>query len=339
MKTIYLYLFIFVTSFTALLWSCDDEYGPRKESTPVIVSAAATPATFTFNDTITLSAEIIDPATMLSTLFYEVVSGENIIATGSVPLSGDTANISTELFVPMVKNQADNAPVTINLIAQNVLKGTSSHKIEGLTGKRPSYSKLYLVADNGMIALLNPQSGDKNKYSGSNLTLDSSMRFKLAEKLHADNTIDYSGHVYGNVGGRPGLINETGESLFILTPTGDYTKGILFDNLTYTFTSTGGSLGADDLSLSIFGSQDIDNESFHTLTRTLENGKSYSLIGILGDRMNLYNPVFFERLSDNQVKFLRKNRRVYRVLLTRSGSNVLSAPTIRHTPDYLLATG
>jgi len=338
MKTIYLYLFIFVTSFTALLWSCDDEYGPRKESTPVIVSAAATPATFTFGDTITLSAEIIDPATMLSTLFYEVVSGENVITTGSIPLSGDTANLSNNVFVPMIKNQADNAPVTINLIAQNVLKGTSSHKIEGLTGKRPSYSKLYLVADNGIIALLNPQSGDKNKYSGSNLTLDSSMRFKLAEKLHADNTIDYSGHVYGNVDGRPGLINETGESLFILTPTGDYTKGILFDNLTYTFSTTSGNLGVDDLALSIFGSQDIDNESFRTLTRTLENGKSYSLIGILGDRMNLYNPDFFERLSDNQVKFLGKTGE-YTVYYNPVRKNVFVGTDNPAYPDYLLATG
>lgn len=46
-----------------------------------------------------------------------------------------------------------------------------------------------------MIALLNQQSGDKNKYVGSNLTLDATFRYKLAEKLHTDNTIDYSGHV------------------------------------------------------------------------------------------------------------------------------------------------
>ena len=338
MKKTYIYPFILAAVIIAIISSCDDEYGPRKESTPVIVSAVASPATFTFGDTLTLSAEIIDPATRLSTLFYEVVSGENVITTGNIPLSGDTANISTALFIPMVKNQADNTPVTINLVVQNVLKGNSSHKIEGLTGKRPSYSKLYLVTDNGMIALLNQQSGDKNKYTGSNMTLDATFRYKLAEKLHADNTIDYSGHVYGNVGGIPGLINEAGESAFAFTPGSDYTKGITFDNLAYTFTSTGGSLGADDLSLSSFGSEDIDNESFRTLTRTLENGKSYSLIGILGDRLNLYNPDFFERLSDNQVKFLGKTGE-YTVYYNPVRKNIFVGTDNPAYPDYLLATG
>jgi hypothetical protein len=338
MKKTYIYPFILAAVIITMISSCDDEYGPRKESSPVFVSAAAVPATFTFGDTLALSAEIIDPATRLSNLFYEVVSGENVIARGSIPLSGDTANVSSNVFIPMIKNQGDNAAVTINLIAQNVLKGTSSHKIEGLTGKRPTYSKLYLVTDNGMVALLNPLAGDKNKYSSSNLTLDASMCFKLAEKLHADNTIDYSGHVYGNVGGRPGLINETGESTFLLTPNDDYTKGIIFDNLSFTFTSTGGSLGADDLALSSFGSEDIDNESFRTLTRTLENGKSYSLIGILGDRMNLYNPDFFERLSDNQVKFLGKTGE-YTLYYNPVRKNVFVGTDNPAYPDYLLACG
>lgn len=338
MKKTYLYSFILGAVIIAMISSCDDEYGPRKESTPAIVSAAATPVSFTFGDSLTLSAEIIDPATRLSNLFYEVVSGENVIATGNIPLSGDTTNVTTQLFVPMVKNQADNAPVTINLVARNVLKGTSNYKIEGLTGKRPSYSKLYLVADNGMIALLNQQSGDKNKYVGSNLTMDATFRYKLAERLHADNTIDYSGHVYGNIAGKPALINETGESAFAYTAGSDYTKGVTFDNLAYTFTTTGGSLGADDLSLSRFGSEDIDNESFRTHTRTLENGKSYSLIGILGDRMNLYNPDFFERLSDNQVKFLGKTGE-YTVYYNPVRKNVFVGTDNPAYPDYLLACG
>jgi len=136
-----------ITGIMLLLFaSCnDEEYGPRKESTPVIVSAAVTPSSFTFGDTLTLSAEIIDPATMLSNLFYEVSSNGNVIASGNVSLSGDTALVTTAVFVPLIKNQADNAPVTVNLIVQNVLKGITGQVVEGLTGKRPTYNKLYLV--------------------------------------------------------------------------------------------------------------------------------------------------------------------------------------------------
>ncbi|MEN6589221.1 MAG: hypothetical protein ABFC30_06185 [Proteiniphilum sp.] len=339
MKTTIYPLFM-ITGIIALLFaSCnDEEYGPRKESTPVIVSATVNPSSFTFGDTLTLSAEIIDPATMLSNLFYEVVTEGNVIASGSIPLSGDTALVTTALFVPLIKNQADNAPVTVNLIAQNVLKGTVGHTIEGLTGKRPTYDRLYLVTDYGAVAVLNAEPGNQYKFAGSDLMLDPSFRFKIAEKLHADNTIDFSGHVYGNVAGRLGMINETGESSFAFTPTGDYTKGITFDNLAYTFSTTGGSLGADDLSLSVFGSQDIDNEFFRTLTRVLENGKTYSLIGILGDKPNLYNPDFFERLSDNQVKFLGKTGE-YTLYYNPVRKNVFVGTDNPAYPDYLLACG
>jgi len=329
-----------ITGIMLLLFaSCnDEEYGPRKESTPVIVSAAVTPSSFTFGDTLTLSAEIIDPATMLSNLFYEVSSNGNVIASGNVSLSGDTALVTTAVFVPLIKNQADNAPVTVNLIVQNVLKGITGQVVEGLTGKRPTYNKLYLVTDYGAVAVLNAESGNQNKFSATGLTLNPSFRFMIAEKLHADNSIDFTGDVYGNVGGKLGMINETGESAFAFTSDGDYTKGITFDNLAYTFSTTGGTLGADDLALSAFGSQDVDNEFFRTLTRVLENGKIYSLIGILGDRFNLYNPDFFERLSDNQVKFLGKTGR-YTLYYNPVRKNIFVGTDNPAYPDYLLACG
>lgn len=339
MKTTIYSLFLITGIIGLLFASCnDEEYGPRKESTPVIVSATVNPSSFTFGDTLTLSAEIMDPATMLSNLFYEVVSEGNVIASGNIPLSGDTALVTTPLFVPLMKDQADNAPVTVNLIAQNVLKGTVGQVIEGLTGKRPAYDRLYLVTDNGIVAVLSVEAGDKNKYSATNLALDSSFRFKLAEKLHADNSIDFSGDVYGNVAGRLGMINETGESAFAFTPNSDYTNGVTIDNLAYTFSTTGGSLGADDLSLSSFGSQDIENEYFRTLTRNLENGKIYSLIGILGHRLNLYNPDFFERLSDYQVKFLGKTDE-YTLYYNPVRKNIFVGTDNPAYPDYLLACG
>jgi len=92
MKTTIYSLFLITGIIGLLFASCnDEEYGPRKESTPVIVSATVSPSSFTFGDTLTLSAEIMDPATMLSNLFYEVVSEGNVIASGNIPLSGDTA--------------------------------------------------------------------------------------------------------------------------------------------------------------------------------------------------------------------------------------------------------
>jgi hypothetical protein len=100
----------------------------------------------------------------------------------------------------------------------------------------------------------------------------------------------------------------------------------------------GDNLGADDISLSSFGSQDIENETFHTLTRTLENNKTYTVFGALGDSQNIYNPDFFERVSESSVKFLGKTGE-YTIYFNPVRKNVFVGTENPSYPDYLLACG
>ncbi|MDR1258609.1 MAG: hypothetical protein LBK65_04930 [Tannerellaceae bacterium] len=319
------------------LAACDDEYGPRKESAPVIGSAAVEPAGFTFGDSVTLIAKVSDPATMLATLKYEMVSGGRVLASGAIPLAGGTTDVSYPLIVPLQSGQQDNAPVTVSLVAGNVLNGTTSSEVTGLTGRRPSYNQLYLVTDGDVVRLL-PQSGNKDRFEGTGLTLDGSFRFMLAEKLNADNTIDYSGHVYGNVNGRMGMVDERGEQAFVYTPGGDYTKTFVYDNVTFGVSTTGGVVGSDDWALTAFGNEDIFNESFRTLKRSLEKGKTYTLVGRLAEAENIYNPDFFERVSGSQVKFLGESGE-YIVYYNPVRKNVFVGVDEPAYPQYLLACG
>ena len=337
MKTIYRILITAVVM-TLVFASCDDSYGPRKESVPQFISASATPGTFNFGDTITLSVNIIDPATNLSTLFYEVTDNGKVITTGSVPLNGDSAELDFPIYMPLIKDQSDNAPIRINLIAQNVLKGVSHHVVEGITGKRPEYERLYLVTDNGTVVPLESSDADKNRFEATDLTLEPTFRYKIAEKLYSDNSIDYSGHVYGNVGGRIGMIGENGESAFAYIPDVEYTKTFTFYNEPLFTTMVGDNLGSDDLALSSFGSENIDNEAFRTITRTLEQGKSYTLFGVLGDSENIYNVDFFERESDSKVKFLG-NTGEYTIYFNPVRKNIFVGLDNPSYPDYLLASG
>jgi len=73
------------------------------------------------------------------------------------------------------------------------------------------YGQLYLITDKGGTAILRPQASGSNKFKADELTFDSSFRYRIAERLHVSGTIDFSGDVYGNVGGRIGMIDETGE--------------------------------------------------------------------------------------------------------------------------------
>ena len=334
-----IYKFLVLAGLVSLLFaSCEDEFGPRKESTPVIESATVSPTSFTFGDSITLEAQIMDPATNLTTLNYEVVSAGRVIVSGEVPLNGSASEVTQSIFVPLMKNEADNADVTVNLLASNVLKGKASYEVTGLTGKRPAYSQLYLVTDEGAVVVLTPLSSDKDQYEATELTLDPTISFKVAEKLNADNTIDYSGVVYGNVNGKMAMIGANGESLFTYTPDADYTKELVFDSYAFDVTTTGSVLGEDDIALAAFTDQDVDGETFRTLTRTLENGKTYTVFGKLGDAMNIYNPDFFERNSDSRVTFLGETGE-YTIYYNPVRKNTFVGVANPSYPQYLLVCG
>lgn len=337
MKSIY--KFFILSGVIALLFaSCEDEYGPRKESTPVIESAAVSPSNFTFGDSITLSARVTDPATMLTALDYEVVSEGRIVAAGEIPIAGEESDIEQSVFVPLMENQEDNSSVQVNLTAHNVLKGTSYYEITELTGNRPVFSSLFLVAEDGSVVELEPQSGDINKFEGTDLTLETSLRFRLAEKLNADNTIDYSGAVFGNVNGKIAMIDESGESAFIYTQDADYTKSLVFDSYAFNVATTGSLLGEDDIALSSFGTADIYGETFRTLSRSFENGKTYTVFGNLADTQNIFNPDFFERTSDNRVTFLGETGE-YTIYYNPVRKNIIVGVDNPSYPQYLLACG
>ncbi|HHU96811.1 MAG TPA: hypothetical protein GXX67_06055 [Petrimonas sp.] len=330
---------IIVGAMTLLLVSCkNDDYGPRKESVPLIEAAAVTPSSFTFGDSITLTATVSDPLTTLTMLSYEVVAGDRTLTSGEIPIGGTEQKVSQSLFIPLLNNQPDNAEMHVNLLATNTLKGEATHQVTGLTGKRPVYGQLYLITDKGGTAILRPQASGSNKFKADELTFDSSFRYRIAERLHVSGTIDFSGDVYGNVGGRIGMIDETGESAFSYAASSDYTQSFLFDVYSFEVTPTGSMLGSDDLSLRAFTDKDIDGESFRTLKRTLEKGKSYSLFGDLAERIVLFNPDFFERTAANKVTFLGQTGE-YTLYYNPVRKNLFAEVDNPSFPDYLLACG
>lgn len=315
-----------------------DEFGPRKESVPVIEMASVSPTTITFGDSLLLTAQITDQATNLAGLAYEIVSGESVLAAGEIPIGGSTAEVSQAIFLPLVSNQDDNSPLLVNLVARNVLKGTATHQIAALTGKRPAYSNLYLVTENGSVATLALQGDDNNRFYASGLTFDPSFRYLIAEKLLADNSVDYTGDVYGNVGGRIGMISDASATAFAHAPEADYTKEFSFNSYAFTVTTTGSLLGENDLALSRFAGEDIGGEAFRRLQRTLEQGKSYSVFGELAHTENLFNPDFFQRTAPDKVTFLGETGN-YTVYYNPVRRNIFVGPENPAYPDYLLMCG
>ena len=334
---------IILTAVSALfLASCEEDYGSRKESTPVIESASISPTTFTFGEAVTLSAKVSDPATTLSMLEYQVISqfasGGKVIASGSIPLS-EAGEVSESIVIPLASEQPDNAPVTVALTARNVLKGAAGSNIT-ITGQRPAYSRLYLVTEDGIVAELTPQTANRDRYEASNLTLDLgvSYNYKIAEKIISGKEIDYSGAVWGNVNGRLAIIDDTGEPSFVYLPDADYTQSFVFDNFSFTVAATGNTLGDTDLMLTQFNERTFDGEGFRTVDRGLVKDREYTLFGKLADEEIVYNLDFFERTAANKVKFLGETGD-YTLYYNTHRQHVVLGVEAPAYPDYLLITG
>ncbi|MDR0541686.1 MAG: hypothetical protein LBH19_05680 [Dysgonamonadaceae bacterium] len=306
--------------------------------TPVVESANVNPSVFSFGDEVTLAAQLSDKDARLSQLIVNIIAGERVIGRQVFPLSGNTEEVNTSLFIPLVDNQADGAAVKIELILRNVLKGEATHEITGLTGKRSYYDQLYLVTDDGKVLTLAPKSGNKDHYEASGLELNRSFSYKIAQKLTIDHQIDYSGLAWGSVNGKIALIDDKGESLFAFVPESDYTKNFTFDNYAFSVTLTGAKLGPNDLALNDFNNTTFDGELFRFLTRSLTKGQELNLFGDLADDMIVYNPDFFERLAGNRVKFLGETGE-YTLYYNTYRRHVIAGVNNPAYPDYLLMTG
>ena len=326
--------------------SCSDEYGARKESTPVIQSADVSPTSFTFGDRVTLSAQITDPATALTTLEYTFISGGKTIATGVIPINeGQSATVSQQILVPLTSEQPDNAPVTVTLTAKNILKGVAGMDVTGLTGKRPVYSRLYLVTEDGSVVTLTPQAANKDKYEATGLTLDRAFNYRIAEKLTDNQQIDYDGAVWGNVNGRLAMIDSNGETAFVFAPNSGYMQSFTFDNYGFSATATGSALSDDDLIISDFSETTYGGEDYLILPRNLVKGHEYMLIGKLANEQIIYHLDFFERTAPNKIKFLGEtgvytlNYNTYRQYIIVSVEDPDDPAYKPAYPDYLLITG
>ena len=317
--------------------SCDDEYGPRKESAPVIGSAAVTPVSFSFGDSVTLTASVSDPATSLTSLAYEIVVDNKTIGSGSIPIGSQEYNVSERIFIPLVSNQSDNAQVTINITASNILKGTSSGSITGLTGKRARYDRLYLVTDDGLVVTLTPQTSNPDKYEAAGLTLPGSFNYWIAEKVRGEQ-VDDDGLVWGNVNGRISLVDSRGGPAFACTPGSDYTRDLVYDNFTFDLILSGSTFGTNDIVLDVFGEATIGEELYRTLARTMEKGQEYTLFGKLADEQIIYNPDFFERISSDKVRFLGETG-AYTLYYNTYRKHMIVGVADPAYPDYLLVTG
>ncbi|MDR2362765.1 MAG: DUF5016 domain-containing protein [Prevotellaceae bacterium] len=335
---------IFLISMAALLLpaSCDDNrYGdPPQPSVPVITSATIEPATFTYGDSVTITAAVSDPEIPLSTLAVNLVVDNRTVPVTTLDLrTGETgANVSAKIFVPLVDNMPDNAPASFVLTLTNTRNGAATRELTGFTGKRPYFTQLYLVTDAGEIYPLTPQSANRDNYTVTDVVISRSFTYRIAQKITAGNQIDYSGLVWGDNNGKIQLVDETGGSLFAFGGS-DVITSFTFDNYRFTASQVGAAYATPNFMLDDFTETAIDGEEFYTWATTLTKNEEYNVYNDLASQTLVYNMDFFERINPNKVKFLGETGN-YTLYYNKTSQYMALLPeTSPAYPDYILITG
>lgn len=328
--------------FVSLLFASCEEEDSRvvyPHSTPVIESAEINPASFTYGDSVTITAKVSDPVTPLSTLEMKMIVNDVLVATQVIRTKDNSDEVSAKFKVLYASELPDNANVEVRLTLINVEGDKTLGSIEGLTGKRTYHDKLFLVLDDGSVITLKPDGTKSDKYLSPEIKLKSNkIRYKIAEKITAENQVDFSGYVWGLRGGSIQLIDETGDYITTTNTDIDYVTQATFDTYGFKTTIVGAKLNPNDLLLDNFGDATVDNEAFKTLSRSFEKNQEVSLFDDLADANIVYDMNYFERIAGDKIKFVGETGS-YTMYYSATRKFAILDPTDRAYPNVLLAAG
>lgn len=324
--------------------SCEEEpsrtYFPH--STPVIESASISPSTFTYGDSVTITAKVSDASTPLSTLEMKMVVNDMIIATQTLRTKGNSTEVSAKFLVPFTSELPDNANVEVLLSLINVEGDATAGTINGVTGKRHYYSKLYAVTDDGTVIELTSKGTKSDQYESPTIRIKgNSVRYKIAEKITTNNEIDFTGAVWGADGGAIKLVGEKGDYITTTNSTLRYIDKIVFDSYLFTTTLSGAEIDPNNLVLNLddFSDTTLGGVAFKKISLPIKKGQSLLLEGDLANMDVVFHLDFFERTDIDMVTFTGEDA-TWDLFYSSAYNYVLANPTSgRAYPNYLLVAG
>lgn len=342
MKSIYKLVLLACCLSTITLLSCKEDEDTRvvyPHSTPVIESLEIDPSSFIYGDSVTFTAKVSDQTTPLSTLTIKMIVNDVLIAEEELRTPGNNAEVRTKFKVSNASQLPDNADVEVQLTLVNVEGDKTVQFIEGIKGNRKYYEQLYLILDNGTVYNLKSQTNKSDKYSIENVMIKANnIRYRIAEKITSDNQIDFTGDVWGYIGGTIQLVDETGDYITTTNNSLDYITSIVFDNYNFVIDLLGDKLNPNDISLENFEEVTIGGENLMKLSRTIEKDQSLNLFDQLASSDIVYNMDYFDRVSQDQVKFLGEQG-TYTLYYSPTRKTMMVDPSLRSYPDILLVNG
>lgn len=288
-----------ILTLAALSFSaCEKDKETTRQSTPVIEQSALSPQTVTYGDSIMLSATVSDKVTPLSTLEVQLILNDELLSKASIRTKGNSTTVSRKFFIPFTANSVDNAPVESNLTLINVDGYEAKTTISNIVAKRPVFSKLYLVFQDGSVKEMTPTTSDKDIFEVAFVSTEKSFKVKVASKI-ANSSIDYSGFVWANVDNSLNIGNELSSFYEFADPQIKLTSKFIFNAKTFQLSvegSTEAPIQVNGVTLTAASSNVLSADVTFTQNQTV------TVTGI-DNLATTLNPDFFE-VNGSTVKFL-----------------------------------
>jgi hypothetical protein len=182
-----------------LLVNCEEEQKlfTYPESYPVFEGAQVIEEVITYDDSISLSVQLSDVVTPLSTLEVQVVLNNEVITSESVRTKGNTSEVNRKYHIPFGPNVQDNVAVKVYLTSINVDGFSTDTILNSTTVKRPVINELYIVPTSGETFRLDMIDSTNLIFYTDGMTYGPSVSYLLATKITRFKKVDWTGLVFG----------------------------------------------------------------------------------------------------------------------------------------------
>lgn len=327
-------------------------------SMPVFDNASVAENAIVYGDSISLSVDISDPLTPLSTLEIKVVVGDEIVFAERIRTKGNSASYAQKYWIPFVAHMPHKAEVEVHLSAVNI-EGTKKDTILLKTiASRPEIPTVYMITPTATVEMKLTDAANYI-YTADNLSLTNDVSFRIVTKINAFKKTDWANPanlVFGLINGQLGvvdvtingnIISVTGDMIRLYDPALVGFKKVTLDLFNFTVKGDGDKLTpATSMSISTFGTVQLTSidhmnvatkEDWKTKVMYLGEGTEMEITGLTAVE-NSMDPTFFKYVGGNKVQFLGKTGIYTLYYLPRLQFVFVEQPTAVY-PDALWLVG
>lgn len=272
-------------------------------STPSVETASLKPAAagqteITAGSKVRFQATVADERNSIRQATLTVKYGDKEAVSIDFRLNSQQIALDTVFVMPFTSALTSDMYPSVTLDVTNKMHKVGSATLEQSENtlvKRPVVgNKLYLVTSSNEVIELS-ETGDNTYVSTQKTAYFAS--YKIAQKLNADRTIDYSGLVWGSVDGQIGVIGSASDSPITLAMNqASVIKKITFSTLSFD--------PLFDLAI-VFGGVELIAPSYNGYQECsidLVKDQEYTVTGI-GELNKSISATFLQYVSGEKVKF------------------------------------